>query len=743
MTEHSTIDDLMQFRREKLAQLQAKGTDPYPGTTNRTHTNAEILEAFEVYAEDKTEVTLVGRIRNLRAHGGSTFATIEDGSARIQVYFQRDTLGDAVYEEIKLLDLGDFLEATGTVFRTKTDQETLQISAFRLLTKALRPLPGEWFGLKDAEQRYRKRYLDFLLNPEVKQRIVVRSRVLHTLRQFLTERGFIEIENPILETAASGAMADPFATHIKAYNLPLFLRICAGELWQKRSLVGGFEKVFDLGRAFRNEGVSHEHNPEFTMLEFYWAYASLEENMQLHEELFERLAIEIFGQTSFAFEDKTLDFKPPFPRKTFRQVIIDEAGIDIEQYPTREALYPLLDELDIHYDKGDSHGRLLDELYKHTTRPKLIQPVFITEYPVELKPLAKKVPERPQYVDVFQLLIAGKEVSNSYNELNDPVDQKERFMEQAGLLEGGDEEAMRIDLDYVEALEYGMPPATGTGIGIDRLVSLLTDAHHLREIIAYPLMKPNAAREEPMRTTTPPHQLESSQPISSSGAGPYLSIDSEVKSAYPDIRVAVAVIEGITIQSSHPELEAEKAAVLQELEKLPREHWKIHPHLQAYRALYKSFGIDPSSKRPSADALLHRISRGKGLYAVNTLVDAYNLASAKNALCMAAYDLDQVALPLTLRLSRDGEAISLIGEAEPTTMEAGKLVYSDGEGLTCIHFNYRDADRTKVTDGTTRAILFVDGCGEIETDAIVRALDEAVELVTRFNGGQVSERFLV
>lgn len=740
MADHSSIDDLMQFRRDKLAQLQAKGTDPYPGTTNRTNTNAEILEAFDVFAEDKTVVTLVGRMRNLRAHGGSTFATIEDGSARIQVYFQRDSLGDAVYEEIKLLDLGDFLEATGTVFLTKTGQKTLQVSAFRLLTKALRPLPGEWFGLKDAEQRYRKRYLDLLLNPEVKQRIVVRSRILHTLRQFLTERGFIEIENPILETSASGAMADPFATHIKAYDMPLFLRICAGELWQKRSLVGGFEKVFDLGRAFRNEGVSHEHNPEFTMLEFYWAYGSLEQNMQLHEELFERLAIEIFGQTSFAYEDKTLDFKPPFPRKTFRQAIIDEAGIDIEQYPTREVLYPLLDKLGIDYDKGDSHGRLLDELYKHTTRPKLIQPVFITEYPVELKPLAKKVPERPQYVDVFQLLIAGKEVSNSYNELNDPVDQKERFMEQAGLLEGGDEEAMRIDLDYVEALEYGMPPATGTGIGIDRLVSLLTDAHHLREIIAYPLMKPLAPREAPKPTEV---QQPPAQPISNTGAAPYLSLDSAVKAVYPDIRVAVAVIEGVTIQSAHPELETEKTAILQELEKMPREHWKIHPHLQAYRTLYKSFGIDPSSKRPSADALLHRISRGKGLYSVNTLVDAYNLASANNALCMAAYDLDQVALPLSLRLSEEGEKISLIGESEPTTMDSGKLVYADQEGLTCIHFNYRDADRTKITNDTKRVILFVDGCGEIETDAIVRALDEAVELVTRFNGGQLSERFLL
>lgn len=492
-----SAEDLIQVRRKKMKDFEEAGFEAFASKVKRTHSLLEVMRDHDkLILEERDDISVVGRIRQWRTHGGSIFANIEDFSGVLQLYFKKEVLGHEKFEILSSFDLGDFIEVLGEPFVTKKGEKSLRVVDYKLVTKSLRPLPNNWHGLKDKETRYRKRYLDFLMNPEVKEKLVIRSKTLQAIRQVMVREGFLEIENPVLEVEASGANAKPFQTYIDAYSMPLFLRICAGELWQKRSLVGGFEKIFDIGRAFRNEGVDFSHNPEFTMFEYYWAYASLEDNILLHEKLFQEICEVVLDSYNLQFGKHKISLKPPFAKKTFRQAIIDQTGVDIENYPDKKSLSKLLTEYEVGWEAGASYGRMLDEFYKATTRPYLIEPIFITHYPVELKPLAKKVKDNPKYSDIFQLLIGGMEISNSYNELNDPDDQRERFLEQARIAKAGDSEAMRIDEDYVEALEYGMPPATGTGIGIDRLVLLLSNSRHLREVIAYPIMKPEKSLEE-------------------------------------------------------------------------------------------------------------------------------------------------------------------------------------------------------------------------------------------------------
>ena len=481
-------------RVETLGKLRDADIDPYPAASNRSHTVADALQGFEKLSKAKTAATLTGRLMTFRQHGKISFANLRDGSGEMQIAFQSDTLGKG-YEDLEQLDMGDFLEVTGTLFTTKKGERTLAVSAYRLLAKSLRPLPEKWHGLKDPEERYRKRYLDMLANPEVRQKLLTRSKLIKALRQFMDSKGFTELENPILEISASGAAAQPFKTHIKAYDMDVYLRISIGELWQKRSLVGGFEKVYEIGRAFRNEGVDYAHNPDFTMLEYYWAYADYEDNMKLHEELIPHIVKEATGKLKVEHDGETIDFTAPYPRKTFRDAIKEGSGIDIGKQNNADKLRKVM--RDKGYDAPDqeTYRQLLDGLFKDSFRKQQVQPIFITHYPEVLKPLAKKSPKVEGATDSFQLVVATYEISNSYTELNDPVDQRTRFEEQTALAKAGDDEAMPIDADFVEALEYGMPPATGTGIGIDRFAALLTGSHSIREVTAYPLMKPRGSSD--------------------------------------------------------------------------------------------------------------------------------------------------------------------------------------------------------------------------------------------------------
>ncbi len=482
----ATLEEFRQVRLEKLQKLQSLEIETFPARSKRTHTCGDILNKFDEL-EGQTAF-VVGRIKSLRGHGVITFWDIADETGEIQLFIKQENI-ENFYDNLKLFDLGDFIQASGEIVRTKTGQISIMVEDLKLLTKSLRPLPNEHFGLKDEEARYRRRYLDFNINPDQREKIVVRGKVLRYLREFLQDQGFIEVETPILETVSSGAMAKTFDSHLNAYDLDVHLRICAGELWQKRLLVGGFEKVFDMGRAFRNEGVDRQHNPEFTMLEYYWAFADYEDNMRMHEEMIPYVIKNSIGTLQFEHDDNQLDFTPPYPKVMFHDIVLQHSGIDLNDFPTAETLAAEMEKRGYSTEGVTERGKLIDELFKATTRPKIIQPTFVLNYPIELKPLAKKS-EDSRYTEMFQLIVNGFELSNSYTELNDPIDQRERFEGQIKNKEEGDEEAMSNDWDYVEALEYGMPPATGTGIGIDRFAALITGSRTLREVIAFPLMKP-------------------------------------------------------------------------------------------------------------------------------------------------------------------------------------------------------------------------------------------------------------
>ncbi len=478
------------MRLKKLEELQALGINPFPAKAPRTHTATEALQT----PEGET-VSILGRIMLKRDMGKLTFCQLMDETGRMQAAFKQDEIGLDEYKLfVKKIDSGDIIAVSGSRFVTHAGEQSILVKSWTLLTKSILPLPDKFHGLQDEEIRYRKRYLDFLTNPEQKEKILVRGRILRYMREFLYSKNFVEVETPILESVASGAAAKPFVTHINAYDMDMYLRICIGELWQKRLMVGGFGKTFEIGRAFRNEGVDHQHNPEFTMIEYYWAYADYEDNMKLHEELLPYVIEKSIGKLTVEHEGHTIDFKGPYPRVTFREAILQHAEIDINDFDSTEKLAAVMKKKGYEVEAGAERGKLLDNLYKQSARPKIIQPTFVLEYPVELKPLAKKAKD-PRYTEMFQLIVSGFELSNSYTELNDPIDQRARFAEQSRLEATGEEEVMGADLDYVTALEHGMPPTTGTGIGIDRFAALLTGSHTIREVTAFPLVKPEIPTE--------------------------------------------------------------------------------------------------------------------------------------------------------------------------------------------------------------------------------------------------------
>jgi len=485
----ATIDELRKNRIKKLEAIQKAGFLAYPEETKRTHKIVEALENFTKLEKSKEEIIISGRIKSIRVHGGATFLHLEDGTGKIQVFLRKDMIGERGYKFfLDNFDIGDFVEARGNLFETKKGEKTLEIADFKILAKSLLPLPEKWHGLQDVEERYRKRYLDLIFNSEVKKKFELRSRIINKIREFLEKEGFLEVETPILQPIYGGAKAKPFKTHLNALDVDLYLRI-APELYLKRLLVGGFEKVFEIGKCFRNEGVDRFHNPDFTMLEFYWAYADYKDLMKLTEKLFEFLLKNVFHSTKISYQEKDVDFKIPWPRKEFSQLIKEYTKIDLDEINC-DALAKKAKDLGVKTEKGAEKAEIADEMYKKYCRPKIWEPTFVIHHPLGFQPLAKALEENPQKLANFQLVAAGFELLNAFSELNDPFEQRKRFEEQEKMLKSGFEEAQRMDKDFLEALEYGMPPAAGFGMGIDRLVSLLTDSHGLREVILFPTMRP-------------------------------------------------------------------------------------------------------------------------------------------------------------------------------------------------------------------------------------------------------------
>jgi lysyl-tRNA synthetase class 2 len=488
------LDELKQARLEKLERIRNAGINPYPSKSERTLTVAEALRDFDVLSESKDIVTVAGRLRTLREHGALTFADLEDQSGRLQLFFQKDTLGDARYSFLKNVDMGDFIEAKGFLFTTNKGQKTLNAGEFKILTKSLLPLPEKWHGLTDEETRYRKRYLDLIMNEDVRELFRKRTAFIGSIREFLNAKGFMEVETPVLESVPGGAEAEPFITHHNKLDIDFYLRISL-ELHLKRLMVGGFEKIYEIGRVFRNEGISTQHLQEFTMLEFYWAYADYEKLMDFVEDFYTTIIGKTFGTLDIPYKGEILHFQRPWPRIDYREVIIRESGIDIDQYPTKEAMQELVKNKGIKPDPAAGRGRLIDQLYKKLVRPNLMQPCFLINHPIDISPLAKSKEDDANKVERLQVLIAGAEVGNGFSELNDPIDQRSRFLKQEELRRAGDKEAQMIDEDFVEALEYGMPPTAGFGVGIDRLLMILADQENIRDVVFFPMMKPKPAEE--------------------------------------------------------------------------------------------------------------------------------------------------------------------------------------------------------------------------------------------------------
>lgn len=485
----ATIDEIKKTRIAKLEAIENAGISAYPIKSKRTHTISEALGDFNKISKTKREVILAGRIKSQRGHGGSAFLDIEDGTAKIQAFFRKDRLGEKSYKFLLAnFDVGDFIEIRGILFKTQKGEKTLEAADYKILAKSLLPLPEKWHGLKDAEERFRKRYLDLIFNPEIKCKFEIRSKVIKEIREFLDKKGFLEVETPILQPIYGGATAKPFKTHLNALDMDLYLRI-APELYLKRLIVGGFEKVYEIGRVFRNEGMDRSHNPDYTIFEFYWAYADYKDVMNLTEEMIENTVKKIFKKAEIEYEGKKIDFKLPWPRLEFNQLLKKYTKINLDEI-NLEALKREAKKLGIKIEKGEGKPEVSDKIFKKYCQPKIWDPAFIIHYPLGAKPLAKACEENPKKLANFQLIIAGWELVNAFSELNDPIEQRKRFKEQEKAFESGFEEAQRIDEDYLEAMEYGMPPVSGFGLGIDRLVALLTDSHSLREVILFPTMRP-------------------------------------------------------------------------------------------------------------------------------------------------------------------------------------------------------------------------------------------------------------
>jgi len=487
------LSDQLKVRREKLHNLREKGLDPFGKRFERTHQTEDIIAEYSEFEKEELEekevsVTIAGRIMTKRGKGKAGFAHIQDLTGQIQIYVRKDEIGEEAYEIFNTADLGDIVGVTGVIFKTKVGELSIKVKSFELLTKSLRPLPDKFHGLKDIEQRYRQRYVDLIMSPDSKKTFITRSKIIQAMRRYLDDHGYLEVETPTMHSIPGGASARPFITHHNALDMPLYMRI-AIELHLKRLIVGGLEKVYEIGRVFRNEGVSTRHNPEFTMIELYEAYADYQDIMTLTENVIAHIAKEVLGSTTVQYGDYEVNLEPQWTRLHMVDAIKEHTGADFWKEMSVEEARELAKQHNVEINEHMQYGHIVNEFFEQKVEEKLIQPTFIYGHPVEISPLAKKNDEDSRFTDRFELFIVAREHANAFTELNDPIDQKERFEAQLKEREQGNDEAHMMDEDFIEALEYGMPPTGGLGIGIDRLVMLLTNSPSIRDVLLFPQMR--------------------------------------------------------------------------------------------------------------------------------------------------------------------------------------------------------------------------------------------------------------
>jgi lysyl-tRNA synthetase, class II len=725
-----TIDELKKTRIEKLEKLKKLGIDPYPSVVHRDQTIEESRRM-----EGKKVVT-AGRIVGLRGHGKIFFADLTDENGKIQMVVKSDTADEQSLELMQCLDIGDFVSVKGLVGKTQAGEMSVFAQKVGILTKAVLPIPNSWYGFKDVEERYRKRYLDTILNPEVKKRIQMRSRIIDAIRDFLTDRKFLEVETPTLQPVYGGGFARPFSTHHNELDSEFYLRI-SDEMYLKRLIVGGFDRVFEITKVFRNEGVDHDHNPEFTMFEAQIAYENYAYGMDIIEDIIEYTALTVLGSTKFTYQGVDMDVKRPWARFTVVGAIEKYTGIDPLKWKTVkdakeeiQLIAGIPDEKFRELRKMRTIGECIAFVFEEAVEANLIQPTIVYDYPIEISPLAKKCPD-PRFTERFEMFAFGSELGNNYTELNDPIDLRRRFTDEKRREEAGFEEAHQTDEDYLTAIEHGFPPTCGIAIGIDRLVMLLTDAKNIKEVIPFPTLRP----EKHITKQTSAAFMES--PVRFITRDTYFSIDPKLKNEYPSVSVGIALIEGLHIKKSDSALEKEKSDVLEKLSSVSLDKIESFAEVQAYRRLYKDMGVDIHSRRPSPEALLRRIVLKKGLYTVNTCVDSYNLAVLMHRVSAGAFDADKITFPTSLQFAQKGETILLLGDDKETVYTDKEFAYYDQVGGYNLDFNYRDAQRTAVTEKTTRVLVNVDGIFDITPQRVEMALHESVTRILQHCGGNV------
>ena len=487
-TEQQDLNEILMVRRSKLSELVNAGCDPFKVVKyDVTDSTCDIINQFEKYEGKK--VSLAGRLMSKRGMGKSSFCDLQDRDGKIQLYVKINDLGEDAYENFKKLDIGDIIGITGLVFKTRMGEISIHVEKYELLSKSLRPLPEKFHGLKDPDTRYRQRYLDLIVNPEVRRTFIIRSRIIAAIRRYLDARGFLEVDTPILNTIPGGASARPFITHHNTLDIDMYLRI-APELYLKRLIVGGLERVYELGRMFRNEGMSIKHNPEFSMMEVYQAYTDYHGMMELAENMISSVAEEVLGTMKINYQGTEIDLTPPWTRLTMTEAVLKFAGVNFDEIASDDEARQIAKEKGLCLEGKPVKGEILNLMFEEFVESNLIQPTFITDYPVEVSPLTKRKPDRPELTERFEIFITSREFGNAYSELNDPIDQKERFVAQVKKREAGDEEANMMDDDFIVALEHGLPPTGGLGIGIDRLIMLLTDSYSIKDVLLFPTMKP-------------------------------------------------------------------------------------------------------------------------------------------------------------------------------------------------------------------------------------------------------------
>ncbi|KKU29307.1 MAG: Lysine-tRNA ligase [Microgenomates group bacterium GW2011_GWC1_46_20] len=721
----SRLEEIRKIRLGKLAKLRRLGIDPYPPQSSLDLTS--VVKARD--AEGQT-LSVAGRLWRWRQHGQVIFADLKDSTGQIQLLFQSKKLADK-FDVLKLFDVGDFLAVSGEVIKTSAGEITIDVDKFELLSKSLRPLPDDWHGLKDVEDRFRKRYLDLLVNPEVKSRLEVRTKIISSIREFLDNKGFLEVETPTLQPIYGGGFAKPFVTHHNVLDCDFYLRI-SDEMYLKRLIVGGFEKVYEITKVFRNEGVDYDHNPEFTMFEAMIAFEDYEYGMDLIEEIFEHSAKKVLGKTKINFQGKELDVKRPWNRYKYVEAIQKFCQINPLDWKTlaeaklaAKALNTSSEKLK-GLEKTSKIGEVIAFVFEEVVEEKLIEPTIIYDYPIEISPLAKKCSD-PRFTQRFEMFAFGSELGNNYTELNDPVDLYQRFVEEKKREKAGFEEAHQTDYDYLEAIEHGFPPTCGIAIGIDRMVMLFTNAPSIKEVILFPTLRPENVVAKPK---TSPSTKD-------------YSISNEVRQKFPGISFAYTIIKGVKIKKLETELEKLKKLTVESKKSVTLAEVSEITSIRNYRTMLKTTGVDTGSRRPSPEALMRRIIQGKNLYNINTAVDAYNLAVLETNIGLGGFDLAKVSQPVVLRFSRSGEEMHLLGDEEKTKTKDGELVYADTDKLLTLDLNYRDIDATKITEKTKDVILFADGGPDISPDDVVSALKKGASYIQKFCGGQVGEIILV